>query len=64
MTRPTLMIVEPEPTALSGAIGALARDRDTRARMGAAGRARAADLFSLDSMVSKTREVYRDAVGR
>jgi glycosyltransferase involved in cell wall biosynthesis len=57
-------VVEPEPASVDEAMIELARDPGLRARMGAAGRARATDRFSLGSMVGATREVYREVTGR
>ncbi len=44
-------------------LGLLLADPTLRERMGAAGRRRYEDLFSLDRMLKKTLEVYRDALG-
>jgi glycosyltransferase involved in cell wall biosynthesis len=59
----TGVLVPPEdPPALAGAIAALAADPVRRRRMGEAGRRRVLEHFSIESMVSRTAEVYRRAV--
>ena len=55
----TGLLVEPKsPEALANAIGLLARDRDGRERMGAAGRERATQEFSLEAMVADYQRLY------
>jgi len=44
-------------------LGLLLADPTLRERMGAAGRRRYEDMFSLDRMLKKTLEVYRDVMG-
>jgi sugar transferase (PEP-CTERM/EpsH1 system associated) len=55
----TGLLVEPgSAEQLARAIGRLARDRDCRARMGAAGRARARRDLSLEAMVANYERLY------
>ncbi len=57
----TGFLVDPtDPAALAGAISALLDDPGLRARMGEAGRARVAELFSVDRMVDEHVALYRD----
>ena len=53
------LLVPPEdPRALAGAIVRLLRDADLRRRLGAAGRARVAAEFSVETMVGRTLAAY------
>ena len=53
-------LVPPGDTrALADALSDLARDPDARARLGAAGRARARERFSVEAMTSATLSVYK-----
>lgn len=57
----TGFLVDPtDPDALARAISALLDDPGLRARMGKAGRARVASLFSVDRMVDEHLALYRD----
>jgi glycosyltransferase involved in cell wall biosynthesis len=53
-----------DATDLASALTLLVKDADLRHRMGAAGRARALSMFTLDQMVTATLGVYQDALGR
>ncbi len=58
----TGVIVPPrDPEALARAIVMLVNDGERRDAMGAAGRARAVEQFSVDTMVDKTIEAYQSA---
>jgi rhamnosyl/mannosyltransferase len=60
----TGLVVPPrDPAALARALGRLAADPALRARMGAAGRARALAEFPEARMVRRVEEVYRGVVG-
>ena len=50
-----------DPKAMAGAIVALLRDSDQRARMGAAGLARVRERFTVERMVAETLAVYERA---
>ena len=52
------------PEALAAKIGELLTDRELRKMMGAAGKQRARELFSLDSMTDTTETVYRELIKR
>jgi len=61
----TGLIVPPEDAqALVEALIYLKENRDERARLGAAGRARLAERFSVDRMVHDTVAVYEEAIAR
>lgn len=62
----TGFIVPPgDPAGLAAGIArALAQDPESRARMGAAGQARARALYSVDAMTGTTLEVYAALLGR
>ncbi len=47
-----------DPAALAAAIITLLMDRETAARLGCAGRARVAELFSLDKMVTEHLQLF------
>lgn len=49
-----------DPESLRGRLRMLLRDPDLRARMGAEGRRRYLAEFTLESMLSRTRELYRE----
>ena len=53
-----LLVAPHDEAALADALVALVRDPDRRAAMGAAGRARVVDRFSVDRMVQGTLAVY------
>ena len=56
-------VVSPRaPDALAEALGRLTRDPALRARMGAAGRARALREFTLETMVQRVEDLYREIV--
>ena len=52
-------LTEPNPIALADAIEKLARDAQLRKMMGEAGKARAAQYFSLDRMIEDHSDLYR-----
>jgi len=55
----TGLLVSPrDPRALADAVTRLLTDADLRRRMGAAGRERVAELFSMDKMLQRTEAVY------
>lgn len=59
----TGLLVPPlDPEALAGALAALVMDPERRRRMGTAGRARVAALFSRDQMIERTTELYEHLV--
>lgn len=53
-----LVVPARAPHALASAIARLSADAEVRARMGAAGRARVRQEFTLDKMVTRVLEVY------
>lgn len=60
----TGLVVPPhDPKALGAALAALAADPTLRQRMGAAGRARAMALFSLEACVAQYDRLYRSLTG-
>jgi glycosyltransferase involved in cell wall biosynthesis len=60
----TGILVPPEDSAaLAEAVASLVADPARRRKMGEAGRQRVLDHFAIDSMVNKTADVYRGAVG-
>jgi glycosyltransferase involved in cell wall biosynthesis len=59
-----LLVPSGDPAALAGAILSLMEDPAIARRMGAAGAARAARVYSRDSMVSATVAVYEAFLGR
>ena len=58
-----LLVPPGDAGALGDAIIGLARDPDTRARLGAGGRAHMAEHFSVPAMVSGNLNVYRELLG-
>jgi rhamnosyl/mannosyltransferase len=59
----TGLIVPPgDPAALADALTRILRDDALRERMGATARQRVLDEFSVDAMVRRTIEVYREAI--
>lgn len=61
----TGLVVPPQhPTEMADAILSLLKDPDLRARMGAAGLARARNHFTADRMVDETLAAYETVVGR
>lgn len=54
-----LLVPPRDPRAMADAIVALLRDPDRRARLGAAGRARVIERFSVDALVRGTLAVYQ-----
>ena len=54
-----LLVPPNDPAALAAAVRTLLADEALRKRMGAAGRRRVEDVFSVDQMVRKTLDVYR-----
>ncbi|MGZ9156282.1 MAG: glycosyltransferase [Candidatus Binatia bacterium] len=54
-----LLVPPKDPHALANALRALLGNPELRARMGAAGQRRVANVFSVDQMVRKTVDVYR-----
>ena len=57
-----LLVPPSDPAALAGALSRLASSPDERRAMGAAGRARAAECFSLSLMTDRIEALYRQAV--
>jgi len=57
-----LLVPPRDPRALADAITHLLTHPDLRSRMGAAGRERVAELFSMDAMVQRTEAVYRQLI--
>jgi L-malate glycosyltransferase len=53
-----ILVPAREPGTLAGALGLLAGDGNLRCRLGAAGRQRVEETFSLDRMVRQYRSVY------
>jgi L-malate glycosyltransferase len=62
--RTGLLVPSDDSAALAAAIGRLARDAARRARLGAAGRARALTRFSFPHMVDEYECLYRRLLGR
>jgi glycosyltransferase involved in cell wall biosynthesis len=60
--RTGLKVPPGDPIALAGALSSLLSDRDARDRMGLAGRARYLDLFTIDKMVARWLDVYREVI--
>jgi glycosyltransferase involved in cell wall biosynthesis len=58
----TGLLVENEPAAIAEAIRLLVNDRELARRMGAAGRRVAIANFTVDRMVRRTMEVYRQVL--
>ena len=58
-----LLVPPRDPDALADALGTLLRDPDLRERMGRRGREIAVERFSIEVVVEKTAEVYRDLAG-
>lgn len=62
--RTGLLVPPHDEPALAHAIVELLGDASKRAAMGAAGRARVVDAFSVETMVTKTLEVYQPRAGQ
>jgi rhamnosyl/mannosyltransferase len=60
--RTGLVVPPSDPAALAEAINALLADPEMRERFGAAGRARATELFSQPRMLDAVEAVYRDVL--
>ncbi|MER5433027.1 DUF3492 domain-containing protein [Streptomyces sp. NPDC002588] len=61
----TGLVVPPRnPRALAEACGALLRDPERRARLGAAARARALELFTVEQNIAAFRGIYLEVVSR
>lgn len=58
-----LTVLPEDASALSEAINTLLDDPELRGRMGAAGRRRVEDEFSLELMTRKTVELYKEVLG-
>jgi len=58
-----LLVPPRDPDALAEALGRLIRDPDLRRRMGRRGRELAVERFSIQVVVEKTAEIYRDLAG-
>lgn len=58
-----LLVPPRDPDALADALGTLLRDPVLRGRMGRRGREIAVERFSIEVVVEKTAEVYRDLAG-
>jgi glycosyltransferase involved in cell wall biosynthesis len=54
----TGFLTSPQPGAMASALSALATDSELRARLGAAGKARADQYFSLERMLRDHTEIY------
>ncbi len=54
-----IALEDPTPEALAEALRGLLEDPERRRSLGAAGRQRAVDLFSVDALVRRTEELYR-----
>jgi len=54
----TGFLTSPQPGAMASALSALASDRDLRNRLGAAGKVRAHEYFSLERMLRDHTEIY------
>ncbi len=59
----TGLLVENQPTAIAEAMRQVAGDPDLARRMGEAGRRRVIENFTVDHMVRRTMEVYRQVLG-
>jgi glycosyltransferase involved in cell wall biosynthesis len=59
-----LLVDVDDARGLADAILELAQDRDRRERMGAAGRARVEDMFSLERQADAVNRAYREAASR
>jgi glycosyltransferase involved in cell wall biosynthesis len=59
-----LLVAPADPSALALAIERLLQDPDLASAMGAAGRKRAAECFSVERMVSATSEIYAALTAR
>ncbi len=62
--RSGVLVPPRDERALSQALIALLRDREARARLGAAGRQRIVDEFSVERMVARTLAVYEDRLSQ
>lgn len=58
-----VLVPRDDADALGAAVGALAADPARRAQIAERGRARAAELFSVERMAAQTRDVYERAAG-
>ena len=58
----TGLLVENKPEAIASAIRRLLDDRDLARRMGAAGRRAVIECFTVDHMVRRTMEIYRQVL--
>ena len=58
-----LLVPPSQPAALSAALSRLLEDSQLRARLGAAGRVRVTQKFSLESMVDMVAALYREVAG-
>lgn len=58
-----LLVPPRDPDALAEALGRLVRDPRLRRRMGRRGRELAVERFSIEVVVEKTAEIYRDLAG-
>lgn len=59
---PALVVPPGDPAALADALGAVLDDPDLRARLGAAGRARAVERFDWEAVALATTRVYEHAI--
>lgn len=59
-----LLVPARDPEALAGAIASLLVDRERAIAMGAAGRARVGEKFSLDAMVRRYASIYDEAASK
>jgi len=60
--RQTGLLVENEPAAIAAAIGELQADAELARRLGLAARCRVAEKFTVDRMVRRTMEIYRQVL--
>jgi glycosyltransferase involved in cell wall biosynthesis len=61
--RTGLLVAPADASGLAAAIDGLLEDRELRASMGAAGRQRVLDRFTLEQMVDRTERLYREIIG-
>jgi len=57
-----LLVPPKDADALANALRTLLSDKELRTRMGAAGKQRVEQVFSLDQMIRKTVDVYQQVI--